>query len=74
MNHRHHSLVMISVGAVVMMMLLVTGANATAIGVGLAFLVCPIVMGTVMWLLMRPAAPRPEQRPRQLSSSTRREL
>ncbi|HEX6659518.1 MAG TPA: hypothetical protein VF065_15615, partial [Ilumatobacter sp.] len=29
------------------------GANPLAAGVGLAFLVCPIVMGIVIWLLMR---------------------
>lgn len=53
MSHRHHLICL--VGAVgLAMWLLVAGTGGLALaGVGLALLICPLVMGVVMWLLMR---------------------
>ena len=57
MNHRNH-LVPCLIAAVVAIVLLTTiRTNPLAAGLGVAFLLCPIVMGTVMWLLMRQPKP-----------------
>lgn len=75
MNGRHHSLPLMALGVAGVVLLLVIGADTAALGIGLAFLVCPIVMGIVMWLLMRQPAPRTAARqPRPPVPTTRREL
>lgn len=57
MNHRNR-LVPCLIAAVVAIVLLTTiRTNPLAAGLGVAFLLCPIVMGTVMWLLMRQPKP-----------------
>lgn len=60
MNHLHrHHLVCIAAAAGIAVWLLLAGNGGLAVaGVSLALLVCPLVMGVVMWLLMRqpPAA------------------
>jgi hypothetical protein len=57
MNHRRHLLCLIPVG-LALVLFLTSGGSAIFAGVGLALLLCPLVMGTVMWLLMRqPSAP-----------------
>lgn len=54
MSHRGNHLLPCVFAAIVAVALLAAfGANPIAAGVGAAFLICPIVMGTVMWLLMR---------------------
>ncbi|MDO8390405.1 MAG: hypothetical protein Q7V57_07935 [Actinomycetota bacterium] len=53
MNHRRHLLCLLPAIALAAALLLFGGGNATFAGVGLALLLCPLVMGTVMWLLMR---------------------
>ena len=66
MNHRNH-LVPCLIAAVVAIVLLTTiRTNPLAAGLGVAFLLCPIVMGTVMWLLMRQPKGHatPTERPR----------
>lgn len=53
MKHRYHMIPCVIALLVAMMLLRSGGTNPLTAGVGLAFLLCPIVMGTVMWLLMR---------------------
>ncbi len=53
MKHRYHMIPCV-LAIVVAIVLLTNGrANPLSAGVGFALLICPIVMGTVMWLLMR---------------------
>jgi hypothetical protein len=52
MNHRRHLLCLVPVGLAVVLFL-VSGGSAIFAGVGLALILCPLVMGAVMWLLMR---------------------
>ena len=53
MNHSKR-MVAYALAALVAIMLFGTlGGNPLAAGIGLAFLLCPLVMGVVMWLLMR---------------------
>lgn len=52
MNHRHHLMCLVAaVGLAVVF--LGTGGGLAFAGLGLALLICPLVMGGVMWLLMR---------------------
>lgn len=53
MNHRKHMIPCLIALAIAMTLFATAGANPLAAGVGLAFLLCPIVMGAAMWLLMR---------------------
>ena len=53
MSHRKHIIPCVMAMVVAITLFATVGANPLAAGVGLAFLLCPIVMGTVMWLLMR---------------------
>jgi glucose dehydrogenase len=54
-NHRHH-LVCLAAAAVAIGLLVVSGgSNLPIVGISAALFICPIVMGVVMWLLMRPA-------------------
>lgn len=52
MNHRRHLLCLVPIGLAAVLFL-VGGGSAMFAGVGLALVLCPLVMGTVMWLLMR---------------------
>lgn len=53
MNRRQH-MILGGVAILVAFMLLARGGSSPlAAGFGFALLLCPIVMGTVMWLLMR---------------------
>lgn len=53
MNRRHHLIcVVAAVGLAVWFFVAGSGGAALA-GVSLALLLCPLVMGVVMWLLMR---------------------
>lgn len=52
MNHRRHLLCLVPIGLAAVLFL-VSGGSAMLAGVGLALVLCPLVMGTVMWLLMR---------------------
>ncbi|MBI4932745.1 MAG: hypothetical protein HY828_02630 [Actinobacteria bacterium] len=61
MNHRHH-LVCIAAAIGLAVWFLVAGNGGAALaGVSLALLICPLVMGTVMWLLMRQPHTAPHQ-------------
>ena len=58
MKHRNHMLVCGIAVLAAVMLLTRGGASPLGAGIGLALLLCPLVMGTVMWLLMRqPARP-----------------
>lgn len=57
MNHRSHLVPCLIAVAVALVLLTTIGTNPLAAGLGVAFLLCPIVMGTVMWLLMRQQKP-----------------
>ena len=58
MKHRNHMLLCGIAVLVAAMLLTRGGASPFAAGIGFALLLCPLVMGTVMWLLMRqPARP-----------------
>lgn len=53
MNRRHHlTCVVAAVGLAVWFLVAGNGGAALA-GVSLALLICPLVMGAVMWMLMR---------------------
>lgn len=53
MNHRKHVIPCLVAALVAMTLFATAGAYPLAAGVGLALLLCPIVMETVTWLLMR---------------------
>jgi hypothetical protein len=53
MSHRHHLVCLVAaVGLGVVFLVAGTGGLAFA-GLSLALLICPLVMGGVMWFLMR---------------------
>ena len=57
MRHRDH-MILGGIAILVAVMLFARGgAGPVAAGFGFALLLCPIVMGTVMWLLMRQPKP-----------------
>ncbi len=63
MSHRHHLICLAAaVGLVVWFLMAGNGGLALA-GVSLALLICPLVMGAVMWMLMRQpqATPNPSK-------------
>ncbi len=61
MNHRHH-LVMVAAAIGLAVWFLVAGTGGAALaGLSLALLICPLVMGAVMWLLMRQPRSAPQQ-------------
>ena len=61
MSHRHHLVCLVAaVGLGVVFLVAGTGGLAFA-GLGLALLICPIVMGGVMWLLMRQPEATPDR-------------
>ena len=59
MNHRHHRICLGAAAVAIALLLLAGSSNLAVVGISAALLVCPIVMGGVMWLLMRSA---PQQR------------
>ena len=67
MNHRNHVVPCLIAAAVAIVLFTTIGTNPLAAGLGVAFLLCPIVMGTVMWLLMRQQKGQttPSERPRE---------
>lgn len=54
MNHRHHLVCFVAAAVAIGLLLVSGGSNLPIVGISAALLICPIVMGVVMWLLMRP--------------------
>ena len=72
MSHRHHLICLAAaVGLVVWLLMAANGGLAFA-GVSLALLICPLVMGAVMWMLMRQpqATPNPSEADQHEEQST----
>lgn len=63
MSHRHHLICLAAAGGLVVWFLMAGNGGLALAGVSLALLICPLVMGTVMWLLMRQprATPNPNE-------------
>lgn len=59
MNHRHHLFCLGAAAVAITLLLLAGTSNLAVVGISAALLICPIVMGVVMWLLMRSS---PQQR------------
>jgi hypothetical protein len=53
MNHRHHLICVAAAVGLAAWFLVAGNGGAALAGVSLALLICPLVMGIVMWLLMR---------------------
>ncbi len=53
MSHRHHLVYAVAAMGLAVWLLATGGGGAALAGVNLALLICPLVMGFVMWLLMR---------------------
>ncbi len=53
MNHRHHLMCLVAAVGLGGFLLVVGNGGLAFAGLGLALLICPLVMGGVMWLLMR---------------------
>lgn len=49
--------------AIALAVVALSGGSAGSLGVLAIVLLCPIVMGGVMWLLMRPTTPAPSAEP-----------
>ena len=63
MSHRHHLICLTAAAGLVLWVLLAGSGGLAVAGLSLALLVCPLVMGTVMWMLMRQpqATPNPSK-------------
>ena len=53
MNHRHHLICVVAAVGLAVWFLVAGNGGAALAGVSLALLICPLVMGAVMWMLMR---------------------
>ena len=62
MSHRHHLICLIAAGGLAVWFLVAGSGGLALAGVSLALLICPLVMGVVMWLLMRQPQSPPQQR------------
>jgi len=61
MNHRHHLICVVAAVGLGVWFLVAGNGGAALAGVSLALLICPLVMGTVMWMLMRQPKSAPTQ-------------
>ena len=58
MKHRSHMIPCVIIAVLAMSVLALSGSAPLGAGIGLTLLLCPVLMGTVMWLLMRqPSGP-----------------
>jgi len=73
MNHRNHLIPCLIAAAVAIVLFTTIGTNPIGAGLGVAFLLCPIVMGTVMWLLMRQEKPTTIDRQRDMRPNRQRQ-
>lgn len=67
MKHRHHLVCVAAALGLVAWFLLAGSGGAAVAGVSLALLLCPLVMGAVMWLLMRQPRTSAPDRPAERS-------
>ena len=56
MSHRHHRICVVAAIGLGAWLVVAGGSGRTFAGPGLALVLCPLVMGLVMWLLVRPNA------------------
>jgi hypothetical protein len=52
-KHRNHMIPCLIIAAIILAMLALGYGAPLGAGVGLTLLLCPLLMGAVMWLLMR---------------------
>lgn len=58
MKHHNHMIPCVIIAVVAIAVLTLSGSAPLGAGIGLTLLLCPLLMGTVMWLLMRqPSGP-----------------
>ncbi len=65
MKHRYHLICLAGAGIAVALLLFGSGSNLPLVGIGAVLLICPIVMGAMMWLMMRQT---PQQMPQQTTN------
>ena len=53
MKHRSHLICFALIGLAAMFFLIPRSSAGFGAGIGFALLLCPLVMGTMMWLMMR---------------------
>lgn len=53
MKHHNHLVPCAIIAVIAMSVLALSGRAPLGAGIGLTLLLCPLLMGTVMWLLMR---------------------
>lgn len=53
MKHHNHMIPCVIIAVIAMMILTLSGSTPLGAGFGLTLLLCPLLMGMVMWLLMR---------------------
>ena len=53
MNHRSRMIPFMIIALVAMVFLAPRSSAGFGVGIGLALLLCPLVMGSMMWLMMR---------------------
>jgi hypothetical protein len=53
MKHRNHVIPCVIIALIAIAFLSTRGSISLGAGAGVALLLCPLVMGTMMWLLMR---------------------
>lgn len=61
MSHRHHLICLFAAIGLGLWFLVAGNGGLALAGVSLALLLCPLVMGVVMWLLMRQPQSAPQQ-------------
>lgn len=60
MKHHNHMIPCVIIAVIAMAVLALSGSAPLGAGIGLTLLLCPLLMGAVMWLLMRqPNGPAP---------------
>lgn len=62
MKHRYHLLCLAAAGIAVALIGFGGGFNLPLVGISAVLLICPIVMGAMMWLLMRQPPPQTSNR------------
>ncbi len=61
MSHRHHVICLVAAVGLGLWFLVAGNGGLALAGLSLALLICPLVMGVVMWLLMRQPQPATHQ-------------